>query len=209
MANEAAAVEAPKRGRPAKNVSKLADVAKVSELKELGWTVSKSVDGTRFVAREHRGKGEGKTIEGTSVAAVHTAVKIEMDRRSQRPKGGDKTGDKQIDDAVERLDAGAADRPVGDDHLFEEMRPKPQSRCRELELLADQYDEYKMQRVELSKKESEAKKLLYAAMLKNEESLALDKHTGVKSYTTKAGTVVELVPGDPVVKTHRNDEDDE
>ena len=91
--------------------------------------------------------------------------------------------------------------------LFEEMRPKNQIVVPELRGPILSYHEAKINRVDATAKETEAKKLLDRLLHDYKASLAYDPQTNVYSY--RVGDVIAELVGSDVLKTRVATNEDE
>lgn len=110
--------------------------------------------------------------------------------------------------------AGTATAEEGSEHpdgvLFDEMRPKNQIVVPELRNPILNYQAFKEERIAALAREVEAKKIVDRLLHDYKSSLAFDPGTGIYSYRVN-DIVVELVPGEDKLKSHRatENEDDE
>lgn len=166
----------------------LGDVAKVDELRKLGWTIDTNVK--PFKAFEKAGDLR-EVGPATTIKALHTQVMIAVG------KGEGKT-----------VVVGKSNLKKGE-FLFDEMKPEPQKDVPELRQPILNYQDAKERRMELTKLEVESKKIVDRLMHDHQDELAVDPSSGVKSYQVD-DIVIELIPGEDKLKSRRlGDEDGE
>lgn len=167
----------------------LMDVAKADELKQLGWRTENLDSG--FSAYEIN--GERKIGPFDSMAELTKAVKEEVGNRLDLPPSENSADEPELS----TLDADSKGNTYLPGH-------GPQV-IKELADAAIEYDRIKMERVNLSAKEKEAKDTLTALMKKYEDRLEVDPDTGEKLYTAGDVTAVLVVTESETVKTRHAD----
>lgn len=180
-----------------------ADVALVSELKELGWRVEGS--GKNWTAYEEKGKdgAEPRTFNATSVRALTSQVKIAMGISLVPDKGNGKAAPKNGNGKADGNGKSGEpfeltnEKPSGDEKPAKKVKqpllPNTQNAVVEdLRTAILAYRDTTMRVLELQKVQADEKATVMALMHKFEDELKVDPKTGVKSFQAEM-IIAELV----------------